>query len=189
MITPEQLDAIRETINISAGQGASALSSLLECRVDMEFPEIKVVPTQEVREILEKETEKFIFFYSNFEKSFKGVILIAYGEREKEKLVKLIWEKYGISTEGEGLLAEVSNIIFGSFIGGLAELAKINVSFTPPKRLEDPSEITHFDDPFVILGEVALIPEINGKITAKIITIPTRDSISLLLDKLRRLLE
>jgi len=58
MITPEQLDAIREAINISAGQGASALSSLLECRVDMEFPEIKVVPTQEVREILEKETEK-----------------------------------------------------------------------------------------------------------------------------------
>jgi CheC-like family. len=117
------------------------------------------------------------------------VILVAYRKAEKEKLVKLIWEKYGISTEGEGLLAEVSNIIFGSFIGGLAEFAKINVSLTPPKRLEDPSEISHFDDPFVILGEVVLIPEINGKITAKIIAIPTRDSIFLLLDKLGRLLE
>jgi len=189
MITPEQIDAIREAINISAGQGASALSSLLGCRVNMEFPEVKIIPTHEAKEILGKETERFASFFSNFEKSFKGLILAAFGEEEKEKIVRLIGEKYEISIDEESILGEISNIIFGAFVGGLAEFAGISVSFTPPKKLENLSEISNFEDSFVILGEVVLLPEINGKITSKIITIPSRDSIALLLDKLRKLLE
>ncbi len=189
MITPDQLDAIRETINISAGQGANALSSLLGCRVSMEFPQIKIVPSEEIKETLERETDKFVSFFSNLEMSFKGVILAAYGESEKEKIMRIIGEKYGVLTDEGSLLEEISNIVFGAFVGGLAEFASIRVSFTPPKRLTDTSEVAKIDDSFVILGEVVLIPEIDGKITAKIITIPTRDSIYLLLDKLRRLLE
>ena len=188
MIKPEQLDAIRETINISAAQGANALSYLLGCRVDMEFPEIRIVPYQEVKEVLRKETEKFASFFSNFEKSFKGVILAVYDEEEREKIVKMIEERYGVSTDKESLFEEISNIIFGAFVGGLANLTGISVSLTPPKRLEDPSEIAKFEDPFVIMGKVVLVPEINGKMTAKIISIPTQGSISLLLDSLRRLL-
>lgn len=187
-ISDEQVDAIRETLNISAGQSATALSELLGCRVNMEVPEIKIVEINKLGEILSEETKSFISFFSNFERNFNGNIVVAYEENQKEKLVGIVMKRYDVYVDEEHILTEVSNIIFGAFVGGLSNFAGLNITFSPPKKVKSLGELREVSDSIIILGEVVLLPDVNGKIKAKILIIPTRESISLLLDKLRGLL-
>ncbi len=188
IISDDQLDAIRETLNISAGQSATALSELLGCRVNMEVPEIRLVDINKLGEVLSEETKSFISFFSNFEKNFSGNIVVAYEEKQKEKLVRMVINRYGVSVDEENILEEVSNIVFGAFVGGISNFIGLNITFSPPKKTESLEELKNISDSVIILGEVLLLPEVNGKIRAKILIIPTRESVSLLLDKLRGLL-
>lgn len=188
IISGEQLDAIRETINISAGQSATALSELLGCRVNMEVPEIRFIEINKLGEILSEETKSFISFFSNFEKNFNGNILVAYDKNQKERIVSIVMERYGVSVDEENILEEVSNIVFGAFVGGLSNFIGLNITFSPPKKVENLNDLRKISDSIVILGEVLLLPDVNGKIRAKILIIPTSESVSLLLDKLRGLI-
>jgi chemotaxis protein CheC len=51
-LNPMQLDALKEIGNIGAGNAATALSTLLNKRIDMTVPKIDILPFNEVVEIL-----------------------------------------------------------------------------------------------------------------------------------------
>ncbi|MBY6828980.1 chemotaxis protein CheC, partial [Clostridium botulinum] len=49
-MTPLQLDALKEVSNIGTGNAATALSQLLGRKIDMNVPDINIVPFEEVME-------------------------------------------------------------------------------------------------------------------------------------------
>ena len=51
-LTPTQMDALREIGNVGAGNSATALSQIINHRIDMNVPEVSIVPLGEVPELV-----------------------------------------------------------------------------------------------------------------------------------------
>ena len=51
-LTPTQLDALREIGNVGAGNSATALSQIINHRIDMNVPEVSIVPLTEVPDLV-----------------------------------------------------------------------------------------------------------------------------------------
>ncbi len=184
-ISEDQMDALKETLNISAGQSASAISNLLGCKVNMSVPEIRIVKVGKLYDVISEETKSYVSFFASLEGTFKGIIIMAYDQQQKNKFTCIVLKRFGVNMEEGYVLEEVSNIVFGSFVAGISNFIGITINFDPPRPLEDINQIPMPHDSVAIVGEVVLKPEINGEIKSKIIVIPSNEAVLLLLDKLR----
>ena len=51
-LTPTQLDALREIGNVGAGNSATALSQVINKKIDMNVPKVSLVPIEDVPELV-----------------------------------------------------------------------------------------------------------------------------------------
>ena len=51
-LTPYQIDALTELINIGVGKAAGMLNQILEAHVNLQVPAIKIFPYTEIRNVL-----------------------------------------------------------------------------------------------------------------------------------------
>ena len=51
-LSPVQMDALREIGNVGAGNSATALSQIINRRIDMDVPRVSIVPLEEVPELV-----------------------------------------------------------------------------------------------------------------------------------------
>lgn len=127
---PLQLDALKEVGNIGAGNAATALSQLLNKKVDMTVPSVNIVPFNA------------IFSRIGGEEVVIGVIVRVLGDTpgnilfifEKDGALNLIEDLTGkreeqISEMGNSVLCEIGNIISSSFMNAIAKFT--NMLITP----------------------------------------------------------
>lgn len=55
-LSPNQLDALREIGNIGAGNSATALSQVINKKIDMNVPKVSVVPIEDVPDLVGKKS-------------------------------------------------------------------------------------------------------------------------------------
>jgi len=128
-----QLDVLQEVGNIGAGNAATALSELLNEKVDMTVPAVNIVPFDD------------IFSKVGVEKVVVSVIVRVLGDIpgnilftiEKEAALNiissLIGEKQEQITElGSSALCEIGNIIASSFMNAIAKLTNLTVKASVP---------------------------------------------------------
>lgn len=127
-MTPMQLDALREVGNIGAGNAATALSQLLNRKVDMTVPAVNIVPFNEV------------FDTAGTEKVVMGIVVRVLGDTpgnilsilEKETAFKIIETLTGETSEeitemGRSVLCEVGNIISSSYMNAIAKFTNLAI--------------------------------------------------------------
>ena len=51
-LTPNQLDALREIGNVGAGNSATALSQIINKKIDMNVPQVSLVPIEDVPDLV-----------------------------------------------------------------------------------------------------------------------------------------
>ena len=51
-LTPVQMDALREIGNVGAGNSATALSQIINHRIDMNVPQVSIVPLGDVPDLV-----------------------------------------------------------------------------------------------------------------------------------------
>jgi len=51
-LTPNQLDAMREIGNVGAGNAATALSQVLNKKIDMNVPKVSIIPIEDVPDLV-----------------------------------------------------------------------------------------------------------------------------------------
>ena len=128
-----QLDVLQEVGNIGAGNAATALSELLNEKVDMTVPAVKIVPFDG------------IFSSVDVEKVVIGVIVRVLGDipgnilftLEKEVALNIIStllgkEQQEITEIGSSALCEIGNIISSSFMNAIAKLTNLEVKPSVP---------------------------------------------------------
>lgn len=121
-----QLDALREVGNIGAGNAATALSQLINRKVDMTVPSINVVPFEEIFSKIGGE-EVVIGVIVRVLGDIPGNILFIF---EKETALNLIETLTGAHEEqitdmGNSVLCEVGNIISTSYMNSIAKFANL----------------------------------------------------------------
>ena len=127
-----QLDALKEVSNIGAGNAATALSMMLNKKVDMTVPAVNVVKLQDIVELNgEEEVAGTVVRVLG---DIAGNILLVFEKDTSENIIsKLVGSKEAPNSEmGSSVLCEIANIISASYMNAIAQLTNLAIAPSVP---------------------------------------------------------
>ncbi|MCO1601292.1 chemotaxis protein CheC [Desulfosporosinus nitroreducens] len=140
-ITQLQLDALREIGNVGSGHAATALSTLLQRRIDMSVPEVWAVPFEQVTSIVGQLDTPQAVIYVKVEGEASGKAVFFFPVESAEIVVKALFgtnETMDLYNEmAQSALKEVGNILVSSFIMALTQFSGIPLQPSVPALAVD----------------------------------------------------
>jgi len=198
-----QLDAIKEIGNIGTGNAATALSKLLSKVVEMDVPKVELVSIYELSEYYGSPTMPVASVFVRSEGKFSCSVIFIDSEEGANEMVKMWLSVYFGDFAAEALphdmmdsgLAELGNIIIGSFLGAVNALIETTFHISVPGVAHDMlgSILDVVASMFGVFGEYALVISTTLRISGaedvnmdgNIILLPDPDALELLLRKLQ----
>lgn len=180
-----QMDVLREIGNIGAGNAATALAKMLDKKIDMKVPKIKVMQFAEVSEVLGDSEEMVVGILLGVQGDITGSIMFVLDLAATRLLVNSVFGK-SVDTELEfdemtcSAIQEVGNILAGSYLSALSTLTNLNIMPDVPSMAVDMAgailsvpaisqakaadtvlyiENEFFDGQETMLGDLFLIPD------------------------------
>jgi len=134
-ITKFDLDILGEVGNIGAGNAATALSQILNKKVLLNIPMVKLCKLNEIPDILggPEELRTGVFFGIN--QALNGYILFMISDDGAAKIKKAVAGDYEI--DSNSVVSEIANIISGAYVGSLAMMINNTIDITPPEVCQD----------------------------------------------------
>jgi Chemotaxis protein CheC, inhibitor of MCP methylation len=191
-LTTLQLDALSEVGNIGAGNAATALSQLINKKIDMTVPAINIVPFDD------------IFSSIGGDEIVVGVIVRVLGEIpgnilfvfEKDTALNLVEILTGLQEEylsdmGNSVICEIGNIISSSYMNAIAKFTGLTVMPSVPAVTYDMLgailsttfiESGQFDD--YVLDIETLFIQNNAEISGHFYYVPMPGSLEKILSTL-----
>lgn len=177
-ITQFQLDALREIGNIGSGHAATALSTLLQRRIDMSVPEVWAVPFEEISAIVGQLDTPQAVIYVKVEGEAPGKAVFFFPVESAEMVAQALFgteETMDIYSNelAQSALKEVGNILVSSFLIALTQFSGIPLQPSVPALAVDMigaildaillEEGTLDDKVLFIDTQLSGIPQIEGQ--------------------------
>ena len=164
-VTQNYMDVLKEIGNIGAGNAMTALSQMLQCKVDMQVPQVRLLEFQEVGSLMGGEEQLMVGVYLAVEGDITGSIMFLVRTDSAKHLVNKLM--MGMASEGDELnemeisaMKEISNIITGAYLNSLSMLTNLKIYPSPPALALD------------MAGAILSVPAIEfGSIGDKILLI------------------
>jgi len=141
-VTENYFDVLKEIGNIGAGNAMTALSQMLQCKVDMKVPQVQLLEFSQVGQMMGGEEQIMVGVFLGVEGDITGSMMFMVEEKSARHLIQKI--TMGMLPEGSefdemGLSAmrEVGNIISGAYLNSLSTLTNMKVYPTPPALTVD----------------------------------------------------
>ena len=141
-VTESYYDFLKEIGNIGAGNAMTALAQMLQSKVDMRVPQVKLLDFSEVGEIMGGEEQIMAGVLLGVEGDITGSMMFMVEESSARHLIQKI--TMGMLPEGAefeemGLSAmkEMGNIITGAYLNALSTLTNLKIFPTPPALTVD----------------------------------------------------
>lgn len=141
-VTETYYDVLKEIGNIGAGNAMTALSQMLQSKVDMKVPQVRLLDFSEVGEMMGGEELIMVGVFLGVEGDITGSMMFMVEEKSARHLIRKI--TMGMLPEGSefeemGLSAmkEVGNIITGAYLNSLSTLTGLVIYPTPPALTVD----------------------------------------------------
>lgn len=141
-VTESYYDVLKEIGNIGAGNAMTALAQMLQSKVDMRVPQVKLLDFSEVGEIMGGEEQIMAGVLLGVEGDITGSMMFMVEESSARHLIQKI--TMGMLPEGTefeemGLSAmkEMGNIITGAYLNALSTLTNLKIFPTPPALTVD----------------------------------------------------
>lgn len=201
-ITDEQMDFLKEMLNIGSGNAVTALSQMLHCDVDIKLPHIHIVTAREAASIIGDPSMPFACVKMGMVGDIRGEIFFIVSELEKEKFVRLVEKTtYGVEQKGHAdlsVLEEVGNILAGVYLTAIHDFCRLNIFHTVPALKTDMLQsvldellidMEKQEDRFLVVRHELAVTQKDAaaNITAFLflILIPSAASIGVLLDSIK----
>ena len=141
-VTENYYDVLRELGNIGAGNAITALSQMLQCKVDMQVPQVRLLEFSEVGELMGGEEQIMAAVLLAVEGDITGYMMFMVEENSARHLIGKITGGMlpeGMEFEEMGLSAmkELGNIITGAYLNSLSTMTNLSISPTPPALTVD----------------------------------------------------
>ena len=132
-LTLMQLDALREVGNIGTGNAATALSQLLNKKIDMSVPSLNIVPFDDIFKKISGE-EPVVGIIVRVLGETPGNILFVFEKITAENFIEtMIGRKEDINSEmGMSVLNEMGNIISCSYMNAISLFTKLSIMPSVP---------------------------------------------------------
>lgn len=141
-VTENYYDVLKEIGNIGAGNAMTALSQMLQCKVDMKVPQVRLLEFMEVGEMMGGEEQIMVGVFLGVEGDITGSMMFMVEEASAKHLIQKItmgmlppgseFEEMGLSA-----MKEVGNIITGAYLNSLSTLTNLKIFPTPPALTVD----------------------------------------------------
>ncbi len=121
------LDILKEIGNIGAGNAATALAKMLDKKVNMEVPQIKIMGFSEVSEVVGGAETPVAGILLGIRGDISGYILFVLEEGAAKKLINMLMgknpdEEVEYNEITLSALKEVGNILTGSYLSAISTL-------------------------------------------------------------------
>lgn len=133
-----QLDALAEVGNIGAGNAATALSQMINRKVNMSVPAVNIVRFNEIFDTQESE-ERVISVIVRVLGDTPGNILFIFDDETANNMIELLTGKKEdkFSELGYSVLCEIGNIIAGSYMNAIAKFTNLLILPSVPAVADD----------------------------------------------------
>ena len=122
-LTTQYFDVLKEIGNIGAGNATTALATMLQCKVDMKVPQVRMMEFKDVGALLGGEEQELAGAYLSVEGDITGSILFLVQKEVALHLVSKLMGGMGGDEFGEmerSAFKEISNIVTGSYLNALS---------------------------------------------------------------------
>lgn len=189
------LDVLKELGNIGAGNAATALAKMINKKIDMEVPQVKILEFKDVTDILGGGEIPVVGIYFQMEGTIEGSIMLILELDSALNLLDIIFEKERQNSELSELdlsaLSEIGNILSASYINSLSTLTGLSIKISVPNISVDMAGaiISVPAIQFGYLGDKVLFIETqfeegDKEVIGNLFLIPQIDSFEILLEKL-----
>lgn len=141
-VTENYYDVLKEIGNIGAGNAMTALSQMLQCKVDMKVPQVKLLDFAEVGSMMGGEEQIMLGVYLGVEGDITGSMMFLVEVASAKHLINKIM--MGMGSEGSefnemelSAMQEVGNIITGAYLNSLSMLTNLKIYPSPPALTVD----------------------------------------------------
>ena len=174
-MSQEYYDILKELGNIGAGNATTALAQMLQCKVDMSVPQVRLLEFKDVATIMGGEEQLMAGIYLGVEGDITGSIMFLL---QKDSARHLVGKMMGMAMEGEefseieqSALQEVGNIITGSYLNSLSAMTNLKIYPSVPQLAID------------MAGALLSVPAVEfGLFADKILLVQTKFSDDVELD-------
>jgi chemotaxis protein CheC len=142
-LTEFQKDALKEVGNIGIGHATTSLSQMVNKRVGISLPDLRLVPLVEVPELVRNEEPVFGVILE-LTGDTKGFLLLMMSKNTAKMMIKLVLgevdETKGFDDMEVSVLKELTNIMGGTYISSLSNFLSISIGISPPSHAYDISD-------------------------------------------------
>ncbi|MDY0408182.1 chemotaxis protein CheC [Virgibacillus soli] len=139
-LTDLQMDVLREIGNVGAGNAATSMAKLMNKKVDMKVPAIKVIQFEEVMDLVGGPEKMIAAIIFRIQGEAPGTVFFILNQLEASVLVDQItnhavalFDEYDqVNTMAISVLQEIGNILTGSYLSALSDFTGINMQPSVP---------------------------------------------------------
>ena len=191
-----EMDILKEIGSIGGGNAATAMSSMLNAKVNMSLPKVVILGFNEALDYLGDPEELVAAIFVEMSGELSGImLLILTKEFSDEVLFRMLGKVDSDFLELEeidsSVLMETGNIVISSYITAMASLTNVNVELSVPQLaitmvggiMSAPMSLMgqHSDRIMMITGQFT----IDGKaLDSEMLLLPDVESLNVLMKKL-----
>lgn len=130
-VQEEYFDVLKELGNIGAGNATTALAQMLQCKVDMKVPQVRLLNFNEIGEVMGGEEQIVAGIYLAVEGEITGSMMFVLEQHAARSLVGKIM---GVPVENDEMseielsaIKEIGNIITGAYLNSLSSLTNLKM--------------------------------------------------------------
>ncbi len=142
-LTINQLDVLKELVNVGIGQAAGMLNEMIEFRIRLQVPAISLLSLSETQQELGKRLglEELSAVKLDFSGSFSGTAQLIFPTESAATLVALLTGEELTSPDLDslkiGTLTEVGNIAINGVMGSISNMLEQPLQYDVPAYLEE----------------------------------------------------
>lgn len=197
LLNQDQTEALQEIANIGMGMAGASIAKVLGEFVVLSIPRILTVPPSElpVALALSVGEGRISVVRQAFHGSMRGEELVIFGEQRCNDLADLMGYEKDLDHASElELLLDVSNILVGACLGGIADQLKMNIGFSAPSLMADGILLESLLRDEKVNWDTALLVEVNFRLEQRVfschlVMLMPEDEVAALTGALDRFLE
>ncbi len=141
-VSTQYMDVLKELGNIGAGNAMTALSQMLNCKVDMKVPQVELLEFKDVGAAMGGEEQVMVGVFLGVDGDITGSMLFLVEVEAAKHLINKMMP--GMAQPGGELsemecsaMQEIGNIITGAYLNSLAQITNLMIIPSPPALTVD----------------------------------------------------
>ena len=130
------IDILKELGNIGSGNAATALATMIEKRVDMKVPQVKILEFKDVSNVLGGEEIPVVGIYFEMTGELVGNIMFVLNLESAKNLTNIIFNRedddLSFTEMDMSALSEIGNILASSYINSLSTMTGLKLKISVP---------------------------------------------------------